>query len=350
LTRAALRTAEFVQQVDRKFLMVNVKLIQEVFPDEEVVGGVSASRMDGEKKALKSCLVLIDQHAADERLRVERFLKLFGEGFLSWSPPASSLPAFPASSSSIDGIPTTPTPSLLILLTAPEHSHLAAHPRTLLALARWGILLRISSLLPSSSSTNPLAASQQETAFHQIHVDAVPALLHERLVGRRAPKTKRGTAGEGPVVLEQVVKEFLGVAMADGGEGIVEGILRAGRDRKGEEVGSKQEREEGKQRTDWLGVMRFCPTGLLNLIDSKACRGTSRASPRSPLLRHCPDSRIFLPSLSSAQVPSCSMTLSPRRKPRTLSLNLPDRSFRFSVPTGGSFNLCSFVLHLTTCS
>lgn len=64
LSKEALRRAELVAQVDNKFILVKVPFSQV----QDVRAGVQAS-------STSSCLVLIDQHAADERCRVEGLMK-----------------------------------------------------------------------------------------------------------------------------------------------------------------------------------------------------------------------------------------------------------------------------------
>ena len=60
-----LRNAQVIDQVDRKFIACRI---------DDSSAGIAAPRRT---------LVLIDQHAADERVRVERFLKELCLGYLS---------------------------------------------------------------------------------------------------------------------------------------------------------------------------------------------------------------------------------------------------------------------------
>lgn len=70
--KADLRGAQIINQVDRKFIAC---LIDDTV-DEQTSPDIRAS-------ARERALVLIDQHAADERIRVERFLKELCVGFLN---------------------------------------------------------------------------------------------------------------------------------------------------------------------------------------------------------------------------------------------------------------------------
>lgn len=78
-SREALREAHVVAQVDCKFIACVVSSGL-----EGEVGGIintSEKKRDPDDKA-RASLVLIDQHAADERIRVERYLKSICLGFL----------------------------------------------------------------------------------------------------------------------------------------------------------------------------------------------------------------------------------------------------------------------------
>ena len=64
-TRTDLRNARVVGQVDRKFIACVIDSISQRDEDDEAEGAHAARDMS---------LVLIDQHAADERVRVELFM------------------------------------------------------------------------------------------------------------------------------------------------------------------------------------------------------------------------------------------------------------------------------------
>lgn len=70
-TKADIRQAEIINQVDRKFIACRI-------PKDSA----SKSNSPAREAQSNSVLVLIDQHAADERVRVEFFLKELFMGFL----------------------------------------------------------------------------------------------------------------------------------------------------------------------------------------------------------------------------------------------------------------------------
>lgn len=229
-SKTSLRSAQVIAQVDRKFIAC---VLPEVLPSS------SPSKLSRDLTSGAGSLVLIDQHAADERLRVERFLEEIGTGFLSTGTEGG-------------GIPQTRTPSMLLLLTPNEHLQIV-HDRSLLdAFARWGIQLRLPDVSPESTSSAPV----------QICVDAVPTLLVDRLEGKKTKGEVEGGVGrEAPRELAELVKSYLARLVATDHGRELEAVLRA--------------RPTGNGADEWLGALRFCPREMLDLINSKACRGQS---------------------------------------------------------------------------
>ncbi|KAL7409918.1 hypothetical protein BDY24DRAFT_355430 [Mrakia frigida] len=235
-TKSSLKAARAVAQIDRKFIAC-------VLPPDQ-----SSSRKRKKGTEGGGTLVLIDQHAADERIRVERFLKQLGEGFLS------------SSDDDDRGIPLHPTPSLLLLLTPTEHSHLLSNPSLLLAFKKWGIHLR----LPATNRAN--SNPKSSTSPVQIHIDFVPALLAERLEGKKTKgEVESGIGREAPREMVELVKGYLERLVGESGE--LEGVLNASRKRTRKGVEGEGEGFE------WLGALRWCPREILDLVNSKACRG-----------------------------------------------------------------------------
>jgi len=72
-TKADIRQAEIINQVDRKFIACRIPVDTDT---------TSKSKLPAREVQSKSLLVLIDQHAADERVRVEFLLKELFLGFL----------------------------------------------------------------------------------------------------------------------------------------------------------------------------------------------------------------------------------------------------------------------------
>lgn len=215
-------------------------------------------------------LVLVDQHAADERIRVERFLKELGEGFMAGSISSDNVQDVDPTTRGIAlHLPSEPT---FILLTRSEYLHLVQRPDFLLAFTRWGIHLRPPPFSTSDGDVHrqPQGDDEGGSTFVQIPVLAVPKIVAGRLLGRRS-------LGEGPKELTDLVKEVIATLKVDGPDG----LLAASSSAAG--VGASEGEGEDKGMK-WLQVMRFCPRGLLDLINSKACRGWLPALLRLPFM------------------------------------------------------------------
>ncbi|CDZ97281.1 DNA mismatch repair protein-MLH3 family [Phaffia rhodozyma] len=244
LSRESLCEASIISQVDEKFLACVLRSGSSTNP-------LSATREQ------KEMLVLIDQHAADERIRVERFLKELGEGFLAGSA------GLDVDSSDSKGVALhRPLEPSFILLTRNEYLLLLTNPKFVQALSRWGIHLGL-----SHSPTKEVEGEGDE-AFFQVNVLAVPKIVAGRLLGRKS-------LAEGPVELTELVKEFLAKSKVDGVDGWPdldnfdpEFAIAAPTSENNdgdEDIGIAGQR--------WMKAMRFCPRVLLDLINSKACRG-----------------------------------------------------------------------------
>lgn len=133
----ALRTAEVIGQVDRKFIACLL----------------ATKAGEGTRS-----LVLIDQHAADERVSVEIILRELSQGFIEHS------------------VQQTEVKDLTLVLTRHEAIQLA-DPTTLNILGRWGISLEV----PPPSFSD----------YVQITVRAVPSTLAYRLGRKEASELTR---------------------------------------------------------------------------------------------------------------------------------------------------------------
>lgn len=155
-------------------------------------------------------LVIIDQHAADERVSVERILEELCLGFLD------------------DTVETIkPDPSPVLVLSREEVTSLGTLG-ALNVLRRWGIGLDV----PGTDDD-----------YVQVTVQAVPKALAARL-GAKDGKD-----------LTRLVKVHLS-ALLDGLEE-VQALLA----------------ESGETDVDWGRAMRWIPREMLELANSKACRG-----------------------------------------------------------------------------
>ncbi|XAO21747.1 hypothetical protein I312_100502 [Cryptococcus bacillisporus CA1280] len=171
-------------------------------------------------------LALIDQHAADERISVEKVLQELCEGFARDDLSVAEL---------------TETQPMIILTQA--ETRILSQPGVLPLFKRWGIRLTV-----------PSELSQGE--YVQVKVDAVPLALLSRLGRKEGLEMTRLVRGYLPVVEEHtgeianLVKNLEGKAMVGGEGGDIEGY-----------------------GGDWARVMRFMPREMLELANSKACRG-----------------------------------------------------------------------------
>ncbi|KJE04366.1 DNA mismatch repair protein MLH3 [Cryptococcus gattii NT-10] len=171
-------------------------------------------------------LALVDQHAADERISVEKVLLELCEGFARDDLSVAEL---------------TKTQPMIILTQA--ETRILSQPGVLPLFKRWGIRLTV-----------PSELSQGE--YVQVKVDAVPLALLNRLGRKEGLEMTRLVRGYLPVVEEHtgeitnLVKNLEGKAMVGGEGGDIEGY-----------------------GGDWGRVMRFMPREMLELANSKACRG-----------------------------------------------------------------------------
>ncbi|KAE9409939.1 hypothetical protein BT96DRAFT_984267 [Gymnopus androsaceus JB14] len=207
-TKDDIRSARVVSQVDRKFVacIFNKDLADKDLTDKSL-------RKDYET----ATLVLIDQasHAADERIRVERFLKDLCLGFLRSH-----------SGEGEEGVETRHlTPALF---------------------ESWGIrftgLAHIEAL-DSNTSPNPIN-DDESNGYVQVMVLSVPDVVADKL-----------TMGN---ELRDLVKGYLAQLNSE----IADMIRNKGKPT-----------ERRANESDWLRALRWCPRELLDLVNSKACRG-----------------------------------------------------------------------------
>jgi DNA mismatch repair ATPase MutL len=148
-TKASLSSAEVINQVDRKF--------------------IACLMGDGDDQTIAGrTLVLVDQHAADERIRVERFLKELCIGSLS------------SRSGTTDAVHTKElSPPVPVLLTAYEASRLASSPEARKSFEHWGI--RFSDLLKMPSCNADDQVSVRDEDYVQVMVSSVPEVVSEKV-------------------------------------------------------------------------------------------------------------------------------------------------------------------------
>jgi DNA mismatch repair protein MLH3 len=158
-------------------------------------------------------LVLIDQHAADERVAVEEILQELCEGFMG------------------NTIRQTEVSGPAIVLTRLEAQRLASS--TFLEIfARWGISLELEEM--------------GEGDYIQIPIKAVPTLLASRLARKEASEMTRLVR----LYLDQLEEHTT-------------------------ELESLISKYDNGDVDDWQRVQRWMPKEMLELANSKACRSTS---------------------------------------------------------------------------
>ncbi|KAF2155541.1 hypothetical protein K461DRAFT_75192 [Myriangium duriaei CBS 260.36] len=212
LTKQGLANVEVISQVDRKYVLIRLPTMP---------GSSHAS-------SSSSILVLVDQHAASERCILE-----------SLSASLVSDCADPVPISSVDASPAGVDTSILskplrFQITAVE-AHLlktrASH------FAAWGILYDLKTV----ASTDEASVSNE--GDHTVVITHLPPTFSERCT-------------QEPRLLVELIRKDL-----------YAGIRRSG----GTNGASKQSANEGSTPA-WLTRMGSCPKGIIDLLNSRACR------------------------------------------------------------------------------
>ncbi|GAB1519851.1 DNA mismatch repair protein [Rhizoctonia solani] len=150
----SLNPAQFSQLISRGFSRTDLQ-------NSEVIAQVDAKfvacifRVTSTSERI---LVLVDQHAADERVRVERYLKALCIGFIRDKVDIMQL-----------------KPPVKILLTRKE-ANILTRPDTLNALSRWGLCIEIH--LPDTLDVQTLA---EDRDFCQVDVISVPDVVSKKV-------------------------------------------------------------------------------------------------------------------------------------------------------------------------
>ncbi|KEP54327.1 putative DNA mismatch repair protein [Rhizoctonia solani 123E] len=195
-SRQDLHNSEVIAQVDTKFIACVFRITA----------------------ASERILVLVDQHAADERVRVERYLKRLCIGFIQ------------------DKVDVFRFDSPIKILLARREAEILARPDLLNALSRWGLCIDIR--VPSAFDGRNLTEGQD---FCQGEVLFVPDVVSKRLVDKRE--------------LSEFVKAMATTIDAEGCSHW------------------PPPSASGAEDGYWVKALRFCPLPLFELVNSRACRG-----------------------------------------------------------------------------
>ena len=219
-SRDDLRTAEILAQVDRKFILAKM-----------CTASLSSGSVDAEGVVERNTLVLIDQHAADERCKVE---DLFQDFFVPCSPSHEAERQRP--SYSVRTICLRPP----ISFEVPENEQ-NLFTRYVQQFAEWGIVYEVmdSQRLPAETHSTTRKNSKLNSSITVV-VKALPPAISERC--RLEPKHLIN------ILRSEIWKD----------------------DRTLKSLVSSAEKDTGPYR--WLYRIRGCPQGILDLMNSRACR------------------------------------------------------------------------------
>ena len=215
LLRESLKDAVIISQVDRKFILLIMAKEQPnslLHAHSEISGGV---------------LVIVDQHAADERIRIEA---LYAELFTA---PSEQALKFQSSLGLSSAIETT-------CLTEPITFRVKSQERILFRrhsafFARWGILFDL-----SQPQLGPSVV--ESTDLCQISIRTLPPGIAERC------------RVDVKCLIELMRRE---IWKKEEGENGFSGNLSA---------------DSFEHESDWLRRIRDCPQGILDLLNSRSCR------------------------------------------------------------------------------
>ncbi|KAI4245028.1 MAG: hypothetical protein LQ352_006644, partial [Teloschistes flavicans] len=235
LSKSGLQNARVIAQVDKKFVLILM----------------SPSRTHDDKAEKEwekeRVLVLVDQHAADERIRVEDLLEE-----LCTKPEPEILMATSSSTDRKPGVKTTMLAKpLTFQVKAHEHALFETQKRHF---ADWGILYDLSSHLLAPPPAVPNSQRNSGSRQYSIAVKALPPVIAERC--RAEPK----------LLVELLRKEIW--KRADDHEASYSSSSSS----PSFPTQNYDAGDGGKKGGDWLKGITSCPRGLVDMLHSRACR------------------------------------------------------------------------------
>ncbi|KAJ7734007.1 hypothetical protein DFH07DRAFT_130235 [Mycena maculata] len=221
--KSDLRNAQVINQVDCKFIAC-------LIDDSSGAEGPAAGRT----------VILIDQHAADERVRVERFLKELCLGYL-----ANVAAGEDEDEGSLFRLREL-SPPVPILLSRHEERRLR-DPAIRRAFRCWGVHF-VDITEPTCGAESGVDAGST-SGYSQVFVRCIPEVVGDKLLLDDE--------------LRDFVKGFLAKAETDPSFAQQRCTALDGYPAEGDE----------DDEFRWLRALRRCPQQLLDLVNSKACRG-----------------------------------------------------------------------------
>lgn len=263
VSRLALRDAEVIAQVDTKFILVKLAL--------ETARVATRTESNVENGDTSELLVLIDQHAADERCRVEELQEQY----------------FVSANAELGACTSQLEKSIQFELAKQDGMLLTKFTRYF---EYWGIVY-------TTQSESLTKSREMPQTNMEVQVHSLPPSILERC--RLEPR----------VLIELLRKEAWKLRDEPG----LAASLR-----------SRHLDASAEGEKDWFRRFHGCPQGILDLINSRSCR--SKSNPVSVFPTY---------SLHVPQALSCSTTISRRSSVRTLCYGSPAVSFRSSAHMDG---------------
>lgn len=267
-SRQSLARAEFVTQVDRKYLLAKLPETTSM----NVAGDLKSRR------ETTQTLILVDQHAASERVRVERFLDAT-VGNVARGEPIATIRIGPDAGSDPDEAERVPRGlnNRIGVVVGWREYELAQQYRTVFA--RWGFALAFDdddeAFSPSSSSSlTTERGGSRDGDYHQIWLESVPELVSNRLLAK----------DKNSHLAQELVRSFVAHFEENGpgvaGDAEYTAAAAAGRGSSGGGDGGGRRRGRG----GWTSAVKDAPPVLIELLNSKACRGAIMFNDGEPSL------------------------------------------------------------------